>query len=332
MRWNRTNIAFSRPIRWLLALLDSAPVPFAYSGNTTRGLRFYELETITVNSTDEYKAALSKQGILHNPAERKESIRQQVRQVMLDSGAEVKIEESLLDEVTQLVEAPTALRGSFDPEHLKLPSEVLISVMKKHQRNFPVQKADGSLLPYLIAVCYGDKNGLNVVKDGNEQVIRARFADAAFFINEDLNSKLEDELGHQGTLTFQQKLGSMLDKSKRIEAMIPALSQYFDLSDAEKATAQRAAKLCKADLVTHMVIEMTSLQGIMGKYYALHSGETAEVTQAIYDHYLPRFTGDSLPRTKSGWSSTSISTWPKVCRWPARTCPPTRMRRTSGLS
>ena len=305
MRWNTTNVAFSRPIRWLLALLGSTPIPFEYAGytasNTTRGLRFYEPETITVNSIDEYQAALAKQGILIDPEKRKETIREQVKKIMLESGAEIKIEEALLDEVNQLVEAPTALRGEFEPEHLKLPPEVLISVMKKHQRYFPLQKADGSLLPYFIAVRNGDKNGLEIVADGNAQVIRARFADAAFFINEDLNTKLEDELPRLGTLTFQFKLGSMLDKSKRIEAMMPALSQYFGLSGEEAKTAARAAKLCKADLVTHMVIEMTSLQGVMGKYYALHSGESAEVAQAIYDHYLPRSTGDSLPASKVGF-------------------------------
>jgi glycyl-tRNA synthetase len=304
MRWNNTNITFSRPIRWLLALLGSTPIPFAYAGytasNTTHGLRFYEPETFAVTSIAEYLAVLKKQGIIIDPDERKATIREQVKQIMLDSGAEVKIEEALLDEVTQLVEAPTALRGGFDPEHLKLPQEVLISVMKKHQRYFPVQKADGSLLPYFIAVRNGDHNGLDIVADGNEQVIRARFADAAFFINEDLNYKLEDELDRLGTLTFQQKLGSMLDKSRRIEAMMPALCEYFKLSEAETQTAQRAAKLCKADLVTHMVVEMTSLQGIMGKYYALHSGENQEVAQAIFDHYLPRFTGDALPSNKVG--------------------------------
>ena len=305
MRWNATNVAFSRPIRWLLALLGSTPIPFEYAGytagNTTRGLRFYEPETITVNSIDEYQTTLAKQGILIDPEKRKETIREQVKKIMLESGAEVKIEEALLDEVNQLVEAPTALRGEFEAEHLKLPPEVLISVMKKHQRYFPLQKADGSLLPYFIAVRNGDKNGLEIVADGNAQVIRARFADAAFFINEDLNTKLEDELPRLGTLTFQFKLGSMLDKSKRIEAMMPALSQYFGLSGEEAKTAARAAKLCKADLVTHMVIEMTSLQGVMGKYYALHSGESAEVAQAIYDHYLPRATGDSLPSSKVGF-------------------------------
>jgi glycyl-tRNA synthetase len=304
MRWNETNIAYSRPIRWLLALLGSTPIPFEYAGltggNSTRGLRFYEPEQITVNSIAEYQAALEKQGILLDPESRKKTIQEQVKKLMAEVGGAEKVDETLLDEVTQLVEAPTALRGSFAEEHLKLPSEVLISVMKKHQRYFPVQTAEGKLLPFFIAVRNGDGKGIETVTDGNEQVIRARFADAAFFINEDLKSKLEDELCRLGTLTFQYKLGSMLDKSKRIEAIMPALCEYFGLSDAERKTAARAAKLSKADLVTHMVIEMTSLQGIMGRYYALHSGETQEVAQAIYEHYLPRFTGDALPTSKVG--------------------------------
>jgi glycyl-tRNA synthetase len=304
MRWNQTNVAYSRPLRWFTALLGNCPVPFEYGGmtasNVTRGLRFYEPEEIKVSSIAEYKAALEKQGILLDPEVRKETIRAQVLQIMRESGAVEKVDEDLLDEVTQLVEAPTALRGSFDKDHLKLPAEVLISVMKKHQRYFPLQNKEGGLLPYFIAVRNGDKNGLETVADGNEQVIRARFVDAAFFVNEDLQHKLEESLPKLGTLTFQFKLGSMLDKSKRIEAMVPALCSYFKLSEDEKKTALRAAKLCKADLVTHMVIEMTSLQGVMGKYYALHSGESEVVAQAIYEHYLPRFTGDALPASKVG--------------------------------
>ncbi len=304
MRWNETNVAFSRPIRWLLALLGNTPIPFEYAGltasNSTRGLRFYEPAEIAVNSIEEYQAALTKQGIILDPDQRKRTVREQVKKLMVEVGAVDYVDEDLLDEVTQLVEAPTALRGSFAEEHLKLPSEVLISVMKKHQRYFPVQTSEGNLLPYFIAVRNGDGKGIETVTDGNEQVIRARFADAAFFINEDLKSKLEDELGRLGTLTFQFKLGSMLDKSKRIEAMIPALCEYFGLSDDERKTAARAAKLCKADLVTHMVVEMTSLQGIMGRYYALHSGESKEVAEAIYEYYLPRFTGDALPASKVG--------------------------------
>jgi glycyl-tRNA synthetase len=303
MRWNETNIAYSRPLRWLTALLGDCTIPFEYAGltasNVTRGLRFYEPGEVKVSSIAEYTAALEKQGIILDPEKRKETVRAQVLKIMRESGAAEKLDEDLLDEVTQLVEAPTALRGSFDKEHLKLPAEVLISVMKKHQRYFPLQDKEGKLLPYFIAVRNGDGNGIETVTDGNEQVIRARFVDAAFFINEDLQAKLESYLTKLGTLTFQFKLGSMLDKSKRIEAMMPSLCSYFKLSEDEKKTALRAAKLCKADLVTHMVIEMTSLQGVMGRYYALHSGEPEAVAQALYEHYLPRFTGDALPASKA---------------------------------
>ena len=155
-------------------------------------------------------------------------------------------------------------------------------------------------MPYFIAVRNGDQTGLDIVTDGNEQVIRARFADANFFIAEDLKHKLEDMLERLGTLTFQHKLGSMLDKSMSIEAIVDPLADALELTASEKETALRAAKLCKADLVTHMVIEMTSLQGIMGRYYALHSGEKPEVAQAIFEHYLPRSAGDAVPATKAG--------------------------------
>ncbi len=304
MRWNSTNVAFSRPVRWLLAMLGGAAIPFEYAGltanSTTRGLRFLEPAEISVHSGAEYLAALEKQGIVLDPGTRKDMIRGQVRKLMLEVGGSDKVDEDLLDEVTQLVEAPTALRGSFGEEHLRLPPEVLISVMKKHQRYFPVQTPEGTLLPYFIAVRNGDENGLEDVRDGNEQVIRARFADASFFINEDLKHKLSDQLSRLGTLTFQFKLGSMLDKTHRIEKLVDELSGKIGLDAAEKQTALRAAALCKADLVTHMVIEMTSLQGVMGRYYARYSGESDKVAQAIYDHYLPRFTGDASASNKIG--------------------------------
>ncbi len=176
MRWNQTNVAYSRPLRWFTALLGNCPVPFEYAGmtasNVTRGLRFYEPEEIKVSSIAEYPAALEKQGIILDPELRKETIRAQVLQIMRESGAVEKMDEDLLDEVTALVEAPTALRGSFEEEHLKLPPEVLISVMKKHQRYFPLQNREGKLLPYFIAVRNGDENGIETVADGNAQVIR----------------------------------------------------------------------------------------------------------------------------------------------------------------
>lgn len=304
MRWNSSQVAFSRPIRWLVALLGESVVPFQYAGLTTgratRGLRFHEPEGFTVSSPADYQPILVGQNILLDPAERRAAIAAQVRKILVANGALDKLDDGLLDEVTALVEAPTALLGSFDEAHLKLPAEVLISVMKKHQRYFPAYAPGGGLLPYFVAVRNGDEQHLDVVADGNEQVIRARFADATFFVAEDLKHKLEDSLPRLGTLMFQFKLGSMLNKSQRIEVLVEKLRPFFGLNDQEMVTVRRAAKLSKADLVTHMVIEMTSLQGIMGRFYALHSGEEPAVASAISEHYLPRSTGDVLPKSKAG--------------------------------
>ena len=253
---------------------------------------------IEVKAPEEYFTALAAQGILLDPDIRQHSIADQVIRLAVEAGASANLDEALLDEVNQLVEAPTALRGEFEASHLRLPPEVLISVMKKHQRYFPVQTAEGRLLPSFIAVRNGDDQYLDIVTDGNEQVIRARYADAAFFIDQDLHHKLEDFLPRLGTLIFQTKLGSMLDKSRRIERLVESLAGSVGVEDL--VTVRRAAHLCKADLVTHMVVEMTSLQGLMGRYYALHSGETEAVAQAIYEHYLPRFAGDANPLSPAG--------------------------------
>ena len=300
MRWNASNVAFSRPVRWLLALFGEQVVPCAYaglnSGNITRGLRFHAPEEFVIKRPEDYFPALAAQGIILDPVVRRQAIAAQVSRLAVAAGGVAGLDEGLLDEVNQLVEAPTALRGGFDPAHLRLPQEVLISVMKKHQRYFPVQTAEGKLLPYFITVRNGDDQHLEVVSDGNEQVIRARYADAAFFIDQDLHHPLEEYLPRLGTLMFQTKLGSMLDKSQRIERLVDGLLPVIGVDDP--AAARRAAHLCKADLVTHMVIEMTSLQGIMGRYYALRSGESESVAQAIYEHYLPRYAGDEAPHSK----------------------------------
>jgi glycyl-tRNA synthetase len=304
MRWNSSNVAFSRPIRWLLALMGRQPVSFEYagliSGTQTRGLRFVAPAQLEVTDTAAYFAALRGQGILVDPVERKNEISAQVLRLMEGAGAVQRMDEGLLAEVTQLVEAPTALLGKFAADSLRLPADVLVSVMKKHQRYFPLWAKDGTLLPNFIAVRNGDDQHLDVVTDGNEQVIRARFADAAFFIDEDTQQPLEAYLPRLNTLTFQFKLGSMLDKTQRIQQLVEKLISQVGLDAAETAVTRRAALLCKADLVTHMVVEMTALQGIMGRYYALHSGETPETAQAIFEHYLPRFAGDAQPRSKAG--------------------------------
>ena len=304
MRWNASNAAFSRPIRWLLALLGGQVVPFEYaglsSGNRTRGLRFLQPEEVEVNDAQAYFDFLKSQGILLDPAERRLAIAEQSRRLTAEIGAVDPADDGLLDEVTQLVEAPTALIGKFEESHLRLPPEVLTSVMKKHQRYFPTYGPNGKLLPYFIVVRNGDDRYLDVVADGNAQVVRARFADAAFFVEEDRRHKLEELLPRLGTLTFQFKLGSMLDKTKRIETLVEKLIPLVKLDEVDAQVARRAAHLCKADLVSHMVIEMTSLQGVMGRYYALASGETEEVANAIYEHYLPRSAEDALPGSKAG--------------------------------
>jgi glycyl-tRNA synthetase len=303
MRWNSSGIAFSRPIRWLLALYGEQVIPFQYagyaSGRLTRGLRFHEPEEMALANPAAYFTFLKGQGVILDPQERQAAIRAQVEDLGRSAGGQAEIDPGLLDEVTQLVEAPMALLGSFDPQHLALPPEVLISVMKKHQRYFPV-KRDGQLLPHFIAVRNGDARHLDVVTDGNEQVIRARFADAAFFVREDRKHTLAEYLPRLGTLQFQKQLGSMLDKSRRVHRLVQALLPAVGLNPAEAQSALRAAELCKADLVTHMVIEMTSLQGVMGRYYAQNSGEDGEVARAIFEHYLPRSASDSTPSARPG--------------------------------
>ena len=310
MRWNSSNVAFSRPIRWLLAILGENEscqvVSFNYSslqsGATTRGLRFCQPAEIVITSPQQYFAFLAGQGILLDPDERKAVIQKQVQTLAAEVGGVVDNDPALLTEVANLVEAPTALRGAFNASHLELPREVLVSVMKKYQRYFPVWagKDSQNLLPYFIAVRNGDHEGLDLVAQGNEHVIRARFADAAFFVREDLKKPLAAYVPQLRALSFQVKLGSMLDKTRRIVALVQDLSQLLNVSPSELTTALRAAELCKADLATKMVVEMTSLQGLMGRYYALVSGEAPAVAEAIFEHYLPRFTGDRTPQGKPG--------------------------------
>jgi len=311
MRWNNSNVPFSRPIRWLLAIYGVGEacqvIPFEYaglvSGNTTRGLRFRQPEEQQVTSPQEYYTFLASQGILLDAEERRLAIQDQIGRLAAEVSGAIPDDPALLSEVVNLVEAPTALRGSFDPQHLTLPREVLISVMKKHQRYFPVLSAGGAgqaMLPYFIAVRNGDGQWLDIVRDGNEHVIRARFADANFFVRDDIKRPLEAYLPRLDTLIFQAKLGSMLDKSHRIVGLVGDLAGQVGLDKDELATARRTAELCKADLATKMVVEMTSLQGQIGRYYALKSGEAPAVAQAIFEHYLPRSAGDQVPSSLPG--------------------------------
>lgn len=307
MRWNASNISFSRPLRWLVALLDDQVVPFSYagveSGRTTRGVRPLGSPAIHLAAAADYLAAMAAQQIVVDPVERREQIRRQAQDLAasIAGGGRILDDPSLLDEVAGLVERPTAVLGRFAPEYLALPADVLITAMKKHQRYFPVVQAAGdALLPCFVAVRNGDDYNVNVVRQGYEDVLRARFADAKFFFEHDTARSLESFLPRLDTLTFQEKLGSMADKSRRLEALAPAIGRALELGDAELETIRRAAHLAKADLATQLVVEFTSLQGLMGREYARLSGEAPAVAEAIYEHYLPRFAGDALPQSKPG--------------------------------
>jgi len=305
MRWNESGVAFSRPIRWLLALHDGEIVPFEFAGYTsgreTRGLRFEDQTRFEIASPEAYFGKMKAQGIILDPEARKAEIKSQAEKLASEIGGKIQDDPDLLEEVTHLVEKPTAFRGEYDKAYLDyLPPEVLISVMKKHQRYFVVEDEEGRLMPYFVGVRNGGEQHLDIVADGNEQVILARFDDAMFFVKKDLQQPLENFVDDLETLTFQVKLGSFLDKTHRIHQLVEPLGARLGLTEKELETTRRGAELCKADLATNMVVEMTSLQGIMGRYYALKSGESQAVADAIYEHYLPRSASDRLPESKPG--------------------------------
>jgi glycyl-tRNA synthetase len=304
MRWNWTNVPFSRPVRWLLALYGEVMIPFEFAGlgvqKQTRGLRFIDPLEIAVENAAVYFEKIESQGILLDPDKRKSTVEEKINQAASTVDGELLPDTDLLLEVTHLVEAPSTLVGDFDPRHLELPQEVLVGVMKKHQRYFPIYK-NGKLLPHFVVVVNKPEGmPLEAVKLGNEDVVRARFADAAYFIREDLKTPLEDFVPQLDRLVFQTDLGSMLDKTHRVLRLLDGLIPLVGLSPEEAAVARRAAELCKADLATQMVVEMTSLQGVIGREYALASGEKTEVATAIFEHYLPRSAEDALPETKPG--------------------------------
>ncbi|HOT91830.1 MAG TPA: glycine--tRNA ligase subunit beta [Anaerolineae bacterium] len=304
MRWNATGVAFSRPIRWLLALLGEDEVSFTYaglqSGRITRGPRPVGSPEVALAAATDYRPTLASYGVIVDPEARAAEILRQARAVAAEVGGQIPEDPALLEEVTNLVEVPVALLGSFEKRYLTLPQDVLIAVMKKHQRYFPVLDARGRIMAHFIAVRNGGKEHLDIVRQGNEDVIRARYADAEFFYNQDCRRPLAEYREGLAKLTFQADLGSMLQKSERLEKLALWVGEQLRLSAGDMATLARAAYLAKADLATHVVIEMTSLQGIMGREYARRSGEPLAVAQAIFEHYLPRAAGDQLPESMPG--------------------------------
>ena len=289
MRWNQTNLSYSRPLRWIVALFGPDVIPFSYagvsSGRTSRGLRPYDSPEIPINDARNYGGIMRMNGIVVNREKRRELITAVSSKLAAEMGGAIPNDPDLLAEVANLVEKPTPLRGRFSRRFLALPAEVLVAVMRKHQRYFPVYGENNKLLPYFIAVRNGDEKHLNFVVNGNEHVLKARFADAEFFYGKDSQHQLADFLPRLETLIFQAKLGSMLDKVHRLEKLTPIIAQMLNLDEAETQTAVRAAALSKADLASNMVVEMTSLQGIMGGHYARRSGESDAVAEAIAGQY-----------------------------------------------
>lgn len=304
MRWGNNETKFIRPIRWLVALHDDQIVPLQIADlsadRVTRGHRFLGEQRVVLDKADQYVQLLREQYVYVDIEERKQLIVQQIEQIGAEHGWSVPIEEELLEEVLFLVEYPTALYGSFEAEFLDIPQQVLITSMREHQRYFPVLNSAGELQPYFITVRNGNDVSLEQVAKGNEKVLRARLSDARFFYQEDQQLAIDDALLRLNKVTFQEELGSIGDKVKRVETIAAHLAAYFQLDEATSDKIARASKICKFDLVTQMVNEFPELQGVMGEDYALKANEDSDVARAINEHYQPRFSGDNSPASIVG--------------------------------
>lgn len=301
MRWGGKNMRFVRPIRWLVALHNDKVVPVDLEGiiasNVTVGHRFLGAKSIEVSSIEDYFKKLEENFVVYDQDLRKDMIRKQIDQVAASIGGKVEMDEELLDEVTYIVEYPTAFYGEFDKSYTELPKEVVKTPMKAHQRYFPVVGEDSNLLPYFIAVRNGNDYKIENVKAGNEKVLEARLADAKFFFNEDRQHDLEYYRNKLNTVVFQEKLGTLLDKSERIYNIAKVYGKEVDVNIED---LESAAYYAKADLVTNMVFEFDELQGYMGMQYSKLEGNNDTVSKAIYEHYMPRFNGDTVPSTMEG--------------------------------
>lgn len=304
MRWADGELKFARPIRWLLSLLGEEVVEFALDGlkadRFTYGLRFVSKEPITVRTPGEYLEQMRRAFVIVDQEERKKMIWELAQTAAAQAGGKVLPNRELLEEVTHLVEYPTSLVGSFPPRFLRLPPEVIITPMQEHQRYFPVWNDQGKLLPKFIVFCNGPVRDPDLVREGNEKVLRARLQDAEFFYEEDLKTPLADRVEKLKTIVFLEGLGTVYDKVQRLVALSRYLGEALRLTERQREVAERAALLAKADLLTNMVYEFPELQGIMGAEYAAAGGENKGVCQAIREHYHPRFAGDEPPRTKPG--------------------------------
>ncbi len=299
MRWGSLDTQFVRPVHWVVLLFGETVIDTEIlgiqAGRETFGHRFHHPQAISIPSPADYDVLLETSGkVIADFDRRRQSVRAQVEKEALTLKGRAVINDALLDEVTAMVEWPVAVAGNFEARFLDVPSEALISTMASNQKYFHLFDADGNLMPHFITISNIESRDADKVREGNERVIRPRFSDAEFFWNQDRKQPLDARLESLKSVVFQKKLGSLFDKTQRVMLLAASIAESLD---ADKSMAVRAAELCKCDLMTEMVGEFPGLQGVMGRYYAHHDNEAADVADALDDYYRPRFAGDSLPQT-----------------------------------
>lgn len=303
MHWADHSFKYIRPVHWIVALLDETVIPLTAlgieSGRTTRGHRFLGKE-VTLDKAVDYEETLKNEYVIADRTERKQTIQNQIEHLEKEQGWVVPENPSLLNEITDMVEFPTTFFGTFNAAYLKVPEEALVTSMRDHQRYFDVRDASGEILPYFVAVRNGTADALDVVRKGNEKVLRARLADAVFFFEDDLTRSIDDSLAKLKRVTFYEGMGSLYDKSVRVQKIAELIGELVGLDSQQTHQVKRAAEIAKFDLVTNMVDEFPELQGIMGEIYAKEKGEDKAVAQAIREQYLPLSSKGSLPESTVG--------------------------------
>jgi len=307
MAWSQLGLIFSRPLRWFLVLWDNLPLELDFGGipcgNITYGNRFLGLDkAITINKAEDYIPKLREQKVIADIEERRKEIINQLAAIFPEGDFKVIEDRELVETVVNLVEFPTAVIGEFEEKYLSLPDKIIISTISQTQKYFAVQNNEGKLSNKFIFISNGNPSASKIIRKGNEKVVKARLADALWYWNEDTKHPLEYWTKYLDKVIFQAKLGTMSDKTKRIMQLVNAVTDELNITEEQKKKAIRCAKLCKADLVTNMLgeKEFTKLQGYIGKQYALASGEDSEIAEGIFEHYLPRGSGDKLPSTMCG--------------------------------
>ncbi|MGC9319441.1 MAG: glycine--tRNA ligase subunit beta, partial [Armatimonadota bacterium] len=307
MRWGEGSFRFARPIRWILALLGEDVIPVEIAGlqsdRVTWGHRFLSDGPVHLDEPTQYLSALEEAFVIADHERRREMIAEGAREAAEEAGGRIRLDPELLEEVNFMVEYPTALVGRFDSRYLELPDDVIVTVMSGHQRYFAVEDADGALLPLFVAIRNGDEQGLETVRRGNERVIEPRLADAEFYLAEDLKTRLPDRLESLKRVTYIEGLGSLYDKTMRLQRLVGWLcGRVTQVEEEHERHAARAARLSKCDLNTNMIgdTKLAKLQGRIGAEYARRSGEPEEVALAIAEHYRPHSAADEPPATTPG--------------------------------